>query len=125
MKYVFDAGALIAIDRNDPQMARALKLAARQGLEITTVAPVVGQAWRDGTRQARLARTLKLVRVRPVGLAESQDAGELLARSGTSDIVDACVAMVVTPGDQLFTSDVGDIKTLLDARSIKAGIVAV
>ncbi len=125
MKYVLDAGALIAIDRNDVGMARALKLAARQGLEVTTVAPVVGQAWRDGARQAWLARTLKLIRVRSVGLPESQDAGELLATSGMSDVVDALLVMLASPGDQVFTSDVSDIKALLAARRMRSGVVPV
>lgn len=52
-------------------------------------------------------------------------AGELLAATGTVDIVDALLAMLVAPGDQLLTSDPGDLSTLLDARNVRATIVRV
>lgn len=123
MRYVFDAGALIAADRDDSRLARALKLAARDGIEITTVAPVVGQVWRNGATQARLSRTLKLINVQAVDLGHSKDAGELLAKAGMTDVVDALVALAARPGDQIFTSDVEDITALLAACQVPANII--
>lgn len=49
----------------------------------------------------------------------------MLAATGTVDIVDALLAMLVAPGDQLLTSDPGDLSTLLDARNVRATIVRV
>lgn len=45
---VLDAGALIAVDRNDRAMLARLRAAERHGLELRTNAMVVAQVWRDG-----------------------------------------------------------------------------
>lgn len=55
----FDAGALIAIDRGDGRMIAVLRDAVRKGLRLRVPAGVIGQAWRDGRRQATLARFLR------------------------------------------------------------------
>jgi hypothetical protein len=123
MRLVLDAGALIAIDRNDRRVAGLIALGRRAGAELVTVAPVVGQAWRDGARQARLARALPMIDVLNVDRASAQAAGEVLRVSGGSDVVDALVALATRPGDQVLTSDPGDLGTLLDARSVNATVV--
>lgn len=51
--------------------------------------------------------------------------GELLAKSGTSDVVDAHVALLVETGDRLLTSDTDDLERLLDASGVSALVVAV
>ena len=53
-----DAGALIAFERNDRKLVGLLSLALELGWSMAVPAGVVGQAWRDGRRQARLARRL-------------------------------------------------------------------
>ena len=125
MNLILDAGALIAVDRNDLEVAGLIKLARRVGATLITSAPVVGQAWREGSRQALLARSLATIEVLPVDEQAARRAGELLAPTGTVDIVDALLAMLVAPGDQLLTSDPGDLSTLLDARNVRATIVRV
>ncbi|MGH4014466.1 MAG: hypothetical protein ACRDSL_11205 [Pseudonocardiaceae bacterium] len=87
------------------------------------MAPVVTQAWRGGARQARLARLLSMIEVRGTGLREARAAGELLAASGTTDAVDALIAMVAVPGDQLLTSDPADLATLVTHRAIPVTVV--
>ena len=86
---------------------------------------MVGQPWREGSRQALLARSLATIEVLPVDEQAARRAGEWLAATGTVDIVDALLAMLVAPGDQLLTSDPGDLSTLLDARNVRATIVRV
>ncbi len=125
MNVVLDAGALIAIDRDDRRTAGLIELGRRAGASLVTVAPVVGQAWRGAARQARLARLLSMVDVRPTSLQHARDAGELLAATGTSDVVDALVALVAMPGDQLLTSDRGDLDVLLGARGLPVTVVSV
>jgi predicted nucleic acid-binding protein len=122
---VLDAGALIAIDRDNPRVATLLTAAERTRTAVVTVAPVVGQAWRNGARQARLARMLHGIDVRTVTEQHARHAGELLAAAGTSDIVDALLAMIVVAGDQVLTSDPGDLTSLLAARDVDARIVLV
>jgi len=122
MSLVLDAGALIAIDRNDGMVRDLVETAHRLGHRVVTTAPVVGQAWRDGRRQVRLARALTTVDVLPVELADAKDAGVLLARSCTSDVVDALVTLLVRPGDEVVTSDPDDVVLLLTSRRIVARV---
>ena len=123
MRLVLDAGALIAIDRNDRRIAGLITLGRRAGADLVTVAPVVGQAWRDGARQVHLARALPMIDVLDVDRPSAQAAGEVLRDSGGSDVVDALVALATRPGDQVLTSDPGDLAALLDARKVRATIV--
>jgi hypothetical protein len=122
---VLDAGALIGIDRDDRRTAGLIELGRRSGAGLVTTAPVVGQAWRGAARQARLARLLAMIDVRSAHLAEARAAGELLAASGTADIVDALLALLPVPGDQVLTSDPDDVRTLLTERRIPVTLVLV
>lgn len=125
MKLVLGAGALIAIDRADPRIAQIIELSRRAGAELVSTSVAVGQAWRDGGRQARLARALPMIDVRPVGLAEAKQAGELLRMAGSADVVDAVVALLALPGDIVVTSDVEDLSNLLGHRGVRATVRAV
>jgi hypothetical protein len=125
MRLVLDAGALIGIERDDRRIAGLIELGRRAGGTLVTVAPVVGQAWRGGARQARLARTLPMIDVRPASLGEALAAGVLLGESETSDVVDALLAHCALPGDQVLTSDPSDLGHLLSTRDVPALIVQV
>ncbi|HWH34441.1 MAG TPA: hypothetical protein VNT56_03905 [Acidimicrobiales bacterium] len=125
MNLVLDAGALIAIDRDDRRVAGLLELGRRVAARLVTTSPVVGQAWREGAHQVRLARALAMIDVRPVGLPDAKDAGALLGAAGCSDVVDALVALLALPGDQVLTSDPGDLVHLLEARHVDVRIVTV
>jgi hypothetical protein len=62
---VLDAGALMAIDRDDRSMIARLRVAQQRGIELRTNAMVVAQVWRDRQgRQANLTRLLRAVDVR-------------------------------------------------------------
>ncbi len=125
MNLVLDAGALIAIDRDDRQVAGLIELGRRAAAGLVTTAPVIGQVWRNGARQARLVRALPMIDVRPVGLDDAKSAGDLLRHTSSSDVVDALVALVALPGDQVLTSDPRDLKRLVRARKVDTTIVAV
>lgn len=125
MKVVLDAGALMAIDRNDRRVLGLIRVARREGAVLTTCSPVVGQVWRDGAQQANLARVLPMIDVRDVDLDDSKDGGELLRSTKRNDIVDALLSLLVSQGDQLFTSDPKDLNELLGARRVQATVVKV
>lgn len=125
MRLVLDAGALIGIDRADRRVAGLIELGRRSAAELVTTAPVVARAWRDGARQARLARSLAMMQVEVTDLEAAKNAGELLASSRTTDVVDALLALQVRQSDQVLTSDPDDLATLLDAQSLRAQIVLV
>ena len=55
---VLDAGAPVALDRNDRAMWASFKDCKNSGSPPLTHGGVVGQVWRAGPRQARLAAAL-------------------------------------------------------------------
>lgn len=113
MKLVLDAGALIALDRNDRSMWRRLKAANRAGDTVVTHGGVVGQAWRGGgPRQALLARALASVEVRALDEILGRAAGKLLASAARSDVIDAALVLLADDDDQIATSDPRDIGPL-------------
>lgn len=125
MRLVLDAGALIGIDRADRRVAGLIELGRRAGADLTTSSVTLAQAWRDGGRQARLARALPMIEVLPVTIDDAKRAGELLATAGLSDVVDSLLALMARPADQVLTSDPVDIRQLLAARNIRADVISV
>ena len=116
MTFVFDSGALIALERNDRGMWRRLKLAFLASEIPITHGGVVGQAWRGpGPRSALLAKALAGIDVRPLGEDLGRRAGELLARARKSDVIDAALVLLASDGDAIVTSDAGDLETLARA----------
>jgi hypothetical protein len=119
---VFDAGALIALDRGDRGTIALLALAAHQGSEAITSSACVAQVWRDSARQARLAKALAGFLELPLDPLNSRRCGLLLADARTSDIADAALALLVQDGDTVLTSDPHDIGHLLDVIGTNADI---
>jgi hypothetical protein len=121
---ILDAGALVGVDRNDPDVAHLLRRAQQEGLELRTNPMVVAQVWRDRRgRQANLARLLQAVQVRPVQDPDGRQAGALLGRAGTSDPIDATVVLLADAGDRILTSDPGDLTALAEAARSRAVVV--
>jgi hypothetical protein len=122
MKAVLDAGALVAVDRRDRMVGAQLRVLQQQGTPIRVSAAVVGQVWRDGRKQANLARVLAGVGIEALGTGDGKRIGELLALVGSADVVDAHVVLMTMPADLVLTSDPGDIRKLLQARGIRARV---
>jgi DNA-binding transcriptional MocR family regulator len=121
---VLDAGALLAVDRNDRAMIARLRVAERSGLELRSNAMVVAQVWRDRRgRQVSLARLLQAVDVRSVSHSDGRDAGVLLAETGTADAIDATVVLLAAPGDRILTSDPADLNRLAAAARNRAAVI--
>ena len=110
-----DAGALIAFERNDRAVLIIIARAYEQKIRLATVAGVVGQVWRDGRRQARLARLLgsQLIEIESLDDRRARAAGQLCGVAGTSDIVDASVVLCARArGHAVVTSDLDDLHRL-------------
>ena len=125
MTAVLDAGALVAVDKRDRVVGAMLRVLHRDGVPVVTSGGVVAQVWRDGSRQANLARILSGVVVDPLDDVVARRVGELLRRNRSDDLVDAHVALLVQPDDQVITSDEPDVKALLRTRNVRARIVCV
>lgn len=121
---VLDAGAFIAIDRNDRSMMARLRVAQARGYDLRTSAIVLAQVWRSpGGKQANIARILRSVDVRSVDEEMGRDAGVLLAKARADDPVDATVVLVARSGDLILTSDPRDIARLASASRKKLTVV--
>ena len=120
---ILDAGAFIAIERDDRDVFQKIQNALRAGQPVRTNPNVVAQLWRDGARQARLAKTLRMVEVVPITREDGYRAGELLGATRTKDVVDATVALLAKTGDKVYTSDPGDLGPLCAATGFKALVI--
>jgi predicted nucleic acid-binding protein len=93
---VLDAGAMIALERRDTRMLALVD--ELHGARRTGYVPagVVAQTWRGSARQHAIVRLLRAgaVRVDPLSEDVAYRLGLLLANSGTSDIIDAHVALL-------------------------------
>lgn len=108
-----DAGALIALERGNHRVMALLKTATQFALTISASAGVLAQLWRASARQATIARILKdeLVQVPPLDRKAALQIGSLLASRGSSDVVDAHVALLaLATGSIVITSDPHDIR---------------
>jgi predicted nucleic acid-binding protein len=112
---VLDAGALIAVERNDRDAAAVIEAARQQQRSVLVPAGVVGQVWRSGGRQARLGRLLaaREVSVEPLTDAGARAAGILCGAAGVADVIDASVVLTARRYQAtVISSDRGDLHRL-------------
>jgi predicted nucleic acid-binding protein len=125
VKYVYDRGALIAIERSRDSTqvtSHEERLAASD--QIIVPAPVAAQVVRRPARQARLMLTLRSCEVIPFSDADVSPVGELLARSGTADVVDGFVALTAAlERAAVITSDPDDIGLLLGTMGVRLPVL--
>lgn len=95
MTVVYDAGVLVAADRNDRSVWADHRVLLELGMAPVVTAPVVGQVSRSG-RQVQLRRFLRGCDFEPFTAEQAHEVGELLARTATSDVVDAHVVVVAS-----------------------------
>jgi hypothetical protein len=123
---ILDAGALVAVERGDRQVVALVKRERLAGRVPTTCGAVVAQVWRGGHgRQAPVARLLAGTDITPIGDELGRRAGMLLARSGQSDAIDASVVCLAADGDDILTSDPGDLSALAEAAGIYIDLIPI
>jgi hypothetical protein len=108
-----DAGALIAIERNDATLVKVLAVAVSDRIPILIPAGALAQAWRGTSRQARIAKMLQdpAVNVVPLDEPRARLAGVICGRSKTKDVVDASVVLCARENrSTIVTSDPDDIQ---------------
>jgi len=87
---------------------------------------VVGQVWRGGSgAQLPVARLLAGVDVAPIDNQLGRRAGIVLARSGRADAIDAAVVCLASDGDDILTSDPGDLRDLAQAAGVHVELISV
>ncbi len=124
MTLVLDAGALIALERNDRAMWRRLKAAQLSGEIPVCHGGVIGQAWRgEGPRQTLLVKAVEAIDVRPLDETLGRAAGELLAVARRRDVIDAALVLLASDGDHILTSDPDDLEPLARASGRHVEII--
>jgi len=123
---VLDAGAFLAVERGDRDIVALVKRERLAGHLPRTSGGVVAQVWRGGRgRQTLVSRLLAGVEVVPIDDGIGRRAGMLLARTGQSDAIDAAVVCLAADGDDILTSDPGDLRTLAEAAEIHVELIPV
>lgn len=110
-----DAGALIALDRNDRRVIALVAQTHLLGLVLTIPATALAQAMRAPARQARLSRLVRQpsARVVPLDALDATRVGVLLAASRTTDIAGAHVVICARRFEEpIVTSDPDDLRRL-------------
>ena len=124
-RLILDAGAFVAFERGDNTVRAHLAAARRLNVDVITSSPVVGQVWRDGRRQALLARLVSGVEIHAPDSAAARRAGDLLAKTKSDDVVDALVVVLARDGDTILTSDPKDIGVLVAAKRARVSVTKV
>ena len=122
---VYDAAVLVAADLNDRRTWAEHKARLELGIVPSVPAPVVAQVSRS-PQQAQLRRFLIGCAVVPLGESEAHEAGRLLGKTGTADVVDAVVVTIALRRKAtILTSDPDDIKRLVRASGSEVAVVSV
>jgi predicted nucleic acid-binding protein len=104
----FDTGILVALERRHASALALLRACRLSRASITIPAAVVAEWWR-GTHRA----LLESGRVEPLTPELAERAGELLAKTASSNAVDATVvASAALRGDLVITGDEHDLREL-------------
>ena len=114
---VFDSGALIAIERGSRKVQTLLERINALGTIVLVPTGVVAEVWRDGARQARVARLLAATTTRVVAFDEvrARAVGVLLGSTAEEDVVDASVVVCAREHGRdvaVLTSDSTDLRKL-------------
>ncbi len=123
---VLDAGAFVTVERGDRDVVALVKRERLAGRAPVTNGGVVAQVWRGGRgRQASVARLLAGVDIAPIDDSLGRRAGMLLARTGHADAIDAAVVCLAVDGDDIITSDPGDLRILAEVAEVHVELVPV
>jgi hypothetical protein len=123
---VLDAGAFVAVEHGDRDVVALVKRERLADCVPVTNGGVVAQVWRGGSgRQAPVARLLAGTEVVPIDGGLGRRAGMLLARTGHAGAIDAAVVCLAGDGDDILTSDPGDLRVLAEAAGVHVELIPV
>jgi len=111
---ILDAGAFIAAERENREVLARVKHERRLGRTPLT-----------NGKQALLAQLLASTEIAPVDDRLGKLAGMLLAWTGGSDAIDASVVCLARDGDDILTSDPGDLVDLARTAGVHVELIPV
>jgi hypothetical protein len=123
---VLDAGAFLAVEQGNRDVLALIKRERLAGRTPLTCGGVVAQVWRGGYgRQMPLSRLMTGVDVVPIDNNLGRRAGLLLGRADRSDAIDAAIVCLAADGDDILTSDPGDLRNLAEAADLHVELIPV
>jgi hypothetical protein len=109
---LYDAGVLIAAERNDRQVWADHRARLELGVVPATTSPVVAQVSRS-PRQVQLRRLLRGCHVLGFAPEQGHEVGALMGKAGTADVVDAHVIVAAAEtATMVLTSDPDGLRHL-------------
>jgi predicted nucleic acid-binding protein len=122
---VYDAGVLIAADRNQRRTWAEHRVRLETGLIPLVSSPVVAQVSRS-PQQVQMRRFLRGCEVVSFDEAAAHAAGALLGRARRKDVVDASVAVLsIGRAADVVSDDAQDIRRLLSVAGAKLFVIDV
>ena len=113
-RVVLDTGAPRGWENGSAVVRVAVERARSSEEPLLVPAGVLAQYWRGGRgRQAVVSRLLRGCDIIPMSEGLAREAGMLVGTAGTSDVIDATVAILAARADAVLTSDPRDIRHLL------------
>ncbi len=123
---MLDAGAFVAVERGDRDVVALIKRERLASRIPVSHGGVIAQVWRGGSgRQVPLARLLAGVDIAALDDGLGRRAGMLLARSDLADAIGAAVVCLAGDGDDILTSDPGDLRALAQAAGVHVELIPV
>ena len=122
----YDAGALIAAERDSRSVWSLHRELLERDLRPTLPTVVLGQVWRGGPQARPVERLIRGCRVESFTEQQARAAGEALAASGGHDLIDAAVVVTALAREDLIvTSDPDDLRRIASAlgRSVAVHVV--
>ncbi|HEY6309196.1 MAG TPA: PIN domain-containing protein [Streptosporangiaceae bacterium] len=121
---VYDAGALLAAERHNPDFLALHDELTKAGIRPLVPVVVLAQAWR-GRPQHQTSQVLKGCDILPDDERTGRAAGVACGASGTADVVDAIViATAVRHQASVVTSDPGDLTRIAGSIGVKIRLFA-
>ncbi|MDP9332724.1 MAG: PIN domain-containing protein [Actinomycetota bacterium] len=114
-RLILDAGAVIALARNDPRARAFVRRAIELDAEVRVPVVVLAETLRGTPRDAEVHRVLNAASASlPIDEAIGRRAGSLLGRTDRSDTVDAIVVAeaIESGGAGILTGDPVDLTAL-------------
>jgi predicted nucleic acid-binding protein len=114
-RLILDAGAVIALARNDPRARAFVRRAIELDAEVRVPVVVLAETLRGTARDAAVHRVINAVSDSvPIDETVGRRAGALLGRAGRSDTVDAIVVAeaIGAGGAEILTGDAVDLTAL-------------
>ena len=105
-------------------MACLVCAAHQNGLDLRTSAAVLAQVWRLGQPAHELKNLIRAIDVRPIDQELAHQAGALMVRTRTIDLINASLVLIADHGDRILTEEPSEITRLARAANKRIAVIS-